>query len=87
MNIKIVQGDALEELKKVKDKSVDCILTDPPYFLSKLDDNWKYKLLKEDKPNSHIKHLPKGETLQLQHIEITVCLCYQNQLEKNFENY
>ena len=45
MNIKIVQGDALEELKKVKDKSVDCILTDPPYFLSKLDDNWKYKLL------------------------------------------
>jgi site-specific DNA-methyltransferase (adenine-specific) len=60
MNIKIVQGDALEELKKVKDKSVDCILTDPPYFLSKLDDNWKYKLLKEDKPNSHIKHLPKG---------------------------
>ena len=31
MNIKIVQGDALEELKKVKDKSVDCILTDP-YF-------------------------------------------------------
>jgi site-specific DNA-methyltransferase (adenine-specific) len=60
MNIKIVQGDAFEELKKVKDNSVDCILTDPPYFLSKLDDNWKYKLLKEDKPNSHIKHLPKG---------------------------
>ena len=39
MNIKIVQGDALEELKKVKDNSIDCILTDPPYFLSKLDDN------------------------------------------------
>lgn len=31
---KIYQGDALEELKKIKDNSIDCIITDPPYMIS-----------------------------------------------------
>jgi len=29
---KILQGDVLEELKKIPDESVDCIVTSPPYF-------------------------------------------------------
>jgi len=31
MNGKIIHGDCLEELKKLEDKSIDLILTDPPY--------------------------------------------------------
>ncbi|MFW7403720.1 DNA-methyltransferase [Vagococcus fluvialis] len=33
--IDIVFGDCIEELKKVKDESIDLIVTDPPYNLSK----------------------------------------------------
>jgi hypothetical protein len=29
----IIQGDCLEEMKKLPDKSIDAIVTDPPYFL------------------------------------------------------
>jgi len=32
---KIICGDALEELKKLPDNSIDLILTDPPYNLGK----------------------------------------------------
>jgi modification methylase len=28
---KIIQGDCLEELKKLPDNSVDLVFTDPPY--------------------------------------------------------
>ena len=30
---KIYNEDCLEALKRVPDNSVDCIITDPPYFL------------------------------------------------------
>ena len=32
---KIIQGDCLEEMKKIPDKSIDMILADPPYNISK----------------------------------------------------
>ena len=31
----IINGDCLEEMKKIPDKSVDLILTDPPYIISR----------------------------------------------------
>uniref|UniRef100_A0A7C4S2I0 Methyltransferase n=1 Tax=candidate division WOR-3 bacterium TaxID=2052148 RepID=A0A7C4S2I0_UNCW3 len=45
---KIICGDALEELKKFPDESIDFILTDPPYMISKeiiivRSQNVKYK--------------------------------------------
>ena len=33
-NIKIIQGDSLEVLKKIEAKSVSMVFADPPYFLS-----------------------------------------------------
>lgn len=30
----IVHGDCIEEMKKLKDESIDCIITDPPYMIS-----------------------------------------------------
>ena len=34
---KIIQGDALEVMKIIEHNSIDVVLTDPPYFLDKLD--------------------------------------------------
>ena len=36
----IINGDCVDELKKITDNSIDLILTDPPYFISK-DSNFK----------------------------------------------
>lgn len=58
--INIYNVDCMQHLKTLKDNSIDCVITDPPYFIDKLDANWSSKDIKEDKKNSHIKHLPKG---------------------------
>ena len=58
--INIHNVDCMEHLKTLADNSIDCVITDPPYFIDKLDSNWSSKDIKEDKKNSHIKHLPKG---------------------------
>lgn len=40
----IIQGDCLEVMKDMPDKSVDLVLTDPPYNISKAEwDKWKRK--------------------------------------------
>lgn len=59
-NIKIINGDSLKYLIKLDDNSIDLVITDPPYFIDKLDNNWDAKEIKDDVKNSHIKHLPKG---------------------------
>ena len=58
--INIYNADCMQHLKTLKDNSIDCVITDPPYFIDKLDNNWSSKDIKDDKKNSHIKHLPKG---------------------------
>ena len=38
----IIQGDCLEVMKGITDKSVDLVLTDPPYNINKAKwDKWK----------------------------------------------
>ncbi len=58
--IKIINNDCLIELKKLENNSIDCFITDPPYFLHKLNNDWSDKYIKNDIKNSHITHLPKG---------------------------
>jgi len=58
-SIKIINNDCLKELNELPDNSVDCVITDPPYFIDKLDNKWNSKKVSNDS-NSHIKHLPKG---------------------------
>lgn len=44
MENKIIEGDCIEELKKLEDGSVDAIITDPPYGLEFMGKNWdKFK--------------------------------------------
>jgi site-specific DNA-methyltransferase (adenine-specific) len=56
----VIHGDCMEELRKIPDNTIDCVITDPPYFIDKLDNQWSSSSIAEDKKNSHIKHLPKG---------------------------
>lgn len=56
----IIQGDALEILPKIESSSIDIVLTDPPYFLDKMDKNWKHKIVSNKKNQQQIKSLPAG---------------------------
>jgi site-specific DNA-methyltransferase (adenine-specific) len=58
-NIQILNADCMDELNKLEDNSIDCVITDPPYFIDKLDNKWSSEV-NNDVKNSHIKHLPKG---------------------------
>jgi site-specific DNA-methyltransferase (adenine-specific) len=59
-NIIILNNDCMIELNKLQDNSIDCVITDPPYFIDKLDNNWSSSDVNNDIKNSHITHLPKG---------------------------
>jgi len=41
-NIEIIQGDAVEQLKKLNDRSVDLIILDPPYW-KVVSEHWDYQ--------------------------------------------
>jgi site-specific DNA-methyltransferase (adenine-specific) len=56
----ILNADCMIELNKLQDNSIDCVITDPPYFIDKLDNNWSSTEVNSDVKNSHITHLPKG---------------------------
>jgi site-specific DNA-methyltransferase (adenine-specific) len=58
--IHIENDDCIEYLKTFESNSIDCVITDPPYFIDKLDHKWSADDISNDKKNSHIKHLPKG---------------------------
>ncbi len=59
---KIIQGDCIEELKKLEPNSVDAIVTDPPYNL-----DWKEPIkFKERKDIFHYKEkIEKWDTLDI----------------------
>jgi len=57
---KITCGDALQILSKLESKSIDLVLTDPPYFLDKMDNNWDEKKVASTKYHQVVKSLPAG---------------------------
>lgn len=59
--IELYQGDCLEILTTVEDNSIDCVITDPPYFIDGMGDNWDTKeLIKSVKKSGIIGSLPVG---------------------------
>lgn len=65
MNIELYHGDCLIEMQKIKDKSVDCILTDPPYAIdfqsNRRPKEYRFKKILNDKEPfiKFIKELPR----------------------------
>ena len=57
---KIICADALELLAQIEKDSIDVVLTDPPYFLDKLDNNWNYEEVSNKNNQYAIKSLPAG---------------------------
>lgn len=56
----VICGDSLEVMKNLDDNSIDVVLTDPPYFLDKMDNNWEYKKVASTANQKVIKSLPSG---------------------------
>jgi len=60
-NIKIAYADCLLALEKIESNSVDCIITDPPYFLDGMENNWNLEKLQQRKGKAKvIGGLPVG---------------------------
>jgi len=58
---KITLGDAQKILPKIEDNSIDLVLTDPPYFLDKMDNNWNHQTISTITDYCHVvKSLPPG---------------------------
>ena len=57
---KIICADTLELLPKIESDSIDVVLTDPPYFLDKLDNKWDYKKVSNQSNQYAVKSLPAG---------------------------
>ena len=60
------------------------MITDPPYFIDKLDNKWSAEEVSSDTKNSHIKHLPKGmkfDKAQVKNLQVF----YENVASKVFE--
>ena len=56
----ITNGDALQILPMLDSNSIDLVLTDPPYFLDKMDNRWDEKKVASTKYHHVIKSLPAG---------------------------
>lgn len=57
---KIIAGEAGNLIKELPSNCIDLILTDPPYFLDKMDNNWKHKTVSSKENQYVIKSLPAG---------------------------
>jgi len=58
---KVILGDAREILPKIESNSVDLVLTDPPYFLDKMDNNWDNQTVSRITDYCNVvKSLPPG---------------------------
>jgi site-specific DNA-methyltransferase (adenine-specific) len=56
---KIILGDAEKILHEIEDNSIDLVLTDPPYFLDKMDNNWNSQKVSKTTDYCHVvKSLP-----------------------------
>ena len=59
MKQKLIQGDCIEELKKLPDNSVDSIVTDPPYGIGFMGKKWD-KFKQEKRTKSQVVNMGSG---------------------------
>lgn len=58
--VNIILGDAFQEMKRLPDKSVHLVLTDPPYFMDGLDSEWKKGGANARRETGTVGKLPVG---------------------------
>lgn len=47
VNINLIHGDSQVELASIPNNTIDCVITDPPYFIDGMGNNWQVDKLKE----------------------------------------
>lgn len=58
---KLSLGDCRDVLKTIPDNSIDCVITDPPYFIEGMGNNWDLETLQRKVSKAGIvKSLPTG---------------------------
>lgn len=57
---KIICANTLKLLPQIESNSIDFVLTGPPYFLDKLDNNWDHEKVSNQDNQYTIKSLPAG---------------------------
>ena len=57
---KVFNIDIIDFLPRLEKNSIDVIITDPPYFLDKMDNNWDYEKVSSKKYLQVIQSLPAG---------------------------
>lgn len=61
MKIELIHGNALVELLKLTDNSIDLVLIDPPYFIDGLGDDWDKSTIERKQKNAGVVgSLPTG---------------------------
>lgn len=53
-------GDCMDGMKSLADNSIDVVITDPPYFLDGLCNNWSKEGIDKKGSSKCISNLPKG---------------------------
>lgn len=71
MSIELYKGDCLEVMKDIKDKSIDCIITDPPYLI-------KYK-------TNHRKNKKHDFCSEIQNDKLSNIDLIENFIQRSFE--
>ena len=57
----ILEGNCIDIMKSMDSESIDFVLTDPPYFLDQLNNNWNKNSIESKKSKGNtIKSLPVG---------------------------
>lgn len=57
---KVICANSLDILPQLLNESIDLVITDPPYFLDKLDNNWNPDKVSNKKNHCVVKSLPAG---------------------------
>lgn len=66
-NVTLCKGDSLDKLKQIKSNSIDCVITDPPYFIDGMKNEWNIEELnKKNSKANVVGSLPVGMKFDIQ---------------------
>ena len=71
MDVTVIHGDALERLRTLSDNSIGLLLTDPPYFIDGMGNDWDLGTLRHRAKPGVVGGIPAGQKFDaLQGVEL-----------------
>ena len=59
-DLNVLAGDCMKHMPSLQENSVSLLLTDPPYFLDGMDNNWSHRELQERTKSGVVGSMPRG---------------------------